>query len=150
MEAKEQGSQAHYSMSSAKGSVVLNSDYGLRLFQLLPILQELDKDKAEGLLREQTEVAEQLKTYPKGMQSLNSDETRFSYGVTYNASGIGDATSKQQIEAQMQERVVEILKKAETDPSGALASALRLPVHGTLASSSPVPGYSLESWRRLQ
>src|SRR5262249_48105190 len=56
-EAKERGSQSHYSMSSAKGSVVLNSDYALRLFQLLPILEELDKDKADALLREQTEVA---------------------------------------------------------------------------------------------
>ena len=88
-EAKERGSQSHYSMSSAKGSVVLNSAYALRLFQLLPVLEELDKDKAEALLHEQTEVAEQLKTYPKGMQSLNS--TSFSYGVTDDKSGIGNA-----------------------------------------------------------
>jgi hypothetical protein len=134
--AKERSSGSSYSMSSAKGSVVLKSDYALRLFQLLPILEELDKDKAESLLREQTEVAAQLKTYPRGMQSLNSEDTSFSYGVT-NGSGLGDAPSKQQIEAQMQERVVEILKKAETDPSRALANALSLPVHGTFRSSSP-------------
>jgi hypothetical protein len=135
--AKEKGSQSHYSMSSAKGSVVLNSDYELRLFQLLPILEELDKSKAEALLREQTEVAEQLKIYPRGMQSLNSQNTSFSYGVTDNGSGIGGATAKQQIEAQMQERIEDILKKADADPSGALASALMLPVHGTFESSSP-------------
>jgi hypothetical protein len=131
--AKELSSQSHYSMSSVKGSVVLNSGYDLRLFQLLPILEELDKDKAEALLREQTEVAEQLKTYPNGMQSLNSQNTSFSYGVTDNGSGI----AKRQIEATLQEHVEDILKKADADPSGALATALLLPVHGTFESSSP-------------
>jgi hypothetical protein len=135
--AKERGSQSHYAMSSAKGSIVLNSDYALRLFQLLPILEELDKDKAESFLREQTELAEQLKTYPRGMQSLNSEDTSFSYGVADNGSGLGNATSKQQLEAQIQARVVEILKRAETDPSVALVNALSLPIHGTFASSSP-------------
>src|SRR5260370_2207930 len=120
--AKEQALQAHYSMSSAKGSVVLNSDYNLRLFQLLPILEELDKDKAEALLRERTEVAEQLKTYPKGMQSLTSENTDFSCGVTDNGSGIGGAAAKQQIEAQLQERIDDILKKADADPSAAVPS----------------------------
>jgi hypothetical protein len=133
--AKERRSESHYSMSSPKGSVVLKSDYALRLFQLLPILEELDKDKAEALLREQTEVAEQLRTYPRGMQSLNSEDTTFSYGVIGNGPGIGAA--KQEIEAQMEERVNEILKKADADPSGALATALLLPVHGTFESSSP-------------
>jgi hypothetical protein len=136
-EAKERGSQSHYLMSSAKGSVVLNSAYALRLFQLLPILEELDMDKAEALLHEQTEVAEQLKTYPKGMQSLNSKNTGFSYGMTDDKSGIGNAATKQQIEAQMRERIEEILNKSDTDPSAALASALALPVHGTFESSSP-------------
>jgi hypothetical protein len=113
----------------------LNSDYDLRLFQLLPILEELDK--AEALLREQTEVAEQLRAYPKGIQSLNSEDTRFSYGVTDNRLDIGGEAAKQQIEAQMQERVEAVLKKADADPSAALASAVILPIHGAFESSSP-------------
>ena len=135
--AKEGDSQSHFSMSSAKGSVVLNSDYALRLFQLVPILQELDKDKADALLREQTDVADQLRSYPKGMQSLQSENTSFSYGVTSSGSGIGDAAAQQQVEAQMQERVESILHHADTDPTGALAKALTLPVHGLSESSSP-------------
>jgi len=137
--AKEGDSQSHYSMSSAKGSVVLNSDYDLRLFQLLPILEELDKDKAEALLRDQAEVADQLKTYPRGMQSLQSENTSLSYSVT-SGSGIGTAVAKQQTEAQMRERVEEMLKQADTDPAGALAKALSLPVHGTSESWSPRSG----------
>jgi hypothetical protein len=115
-------------MTSAKGSVVLNSGYALRLFQLLPILQELDKDKAVALLRDQTEVADQLRTYPKGMQSLQSENTSFSYGVTDGGSGADRAAAKQQIEAQMQERVEAVLHQADTDPTGALAKALTLTV----------------------
>ena len=132
--AKEANSPSHYSMTSAKGSVVLNSNYALRLFQFLPILQELDKDKAEALLRDQTEVADQLRTYPKGMQSLQSENT---YGVTVGRSGIAGAAAQQQVEAQMQERVETILNQADTDPAGALAKALTLPVHATSESSSP-------------
>jgi hypothetical protein len=135
--AKEGDSQSHYSMSSAKGSVVLNSAYDLRLFQLLPILQELDKDKADALLRDQTEVADQLKTYPKGMQSLQSENISLSYGVTSSGSGIGRTAARQQSEAQMQARVDEVLSQADTDPTGALAKARTLPVHGTPDSSSP-------------
>ena len=135
--AKEGDSQSHYSISSAKGSVVLNSAYDLRLFQLLPILQELDKDKADALLSDQTEVADQLKTYPKGMQSLQSENIGLSYGVTSGGSGIGKTAAKQQTEAQMQKRVEEVLDQADTDPTGALAKALTLPIHGTSESSSP-------------
>jgi hypothetical protein len=134
--AKEGDSQSHYSVSSAKGSVVLNSAYDLRLFQLLPILKELDKDNADALLRDQTEVADQLKTYPKGMQSLRSENVGLSYGVT-SGSGIGETTAKQQTEAQMQERVEEVLDQVGTDPTGALSKAVTLPIHGTSESSSP-------------
>jgi hypothetical protein len=135
---KDNDSQSHYSMSSAKGSVVLNSAYALRLFQLLPILEELDNAKAEALLRDQTEVAEQLKAYPGGMQSLRSQSTTLSYGgIAAGGSGLRNAAAEQQISAQMQDRVEDVLAKADTDPAGALAAALTLPVHGTSESSSP-------------
>jgi hypothetical protein len=135
---KDNDSQSHYSMSSAKGSVVLNSAYALRLFQLLPILEQLDSANAEGLLREQTDVAEQLKPYPGGMQSLQSQSTTLSYGgIAAGGSGLRNAAAEQQISAQMQDRVEDVLAKADTDPAGALAAALTLPVHGTSESSSP-------------
>ncbi|SRR6266566_3576806 len=44
-EAKSKESHSHLSMASDKGSINLNSTYELRLFQLLPVLEELDKDK---------------------------------------------------------------------------------------------------------
>jgi hypothetical protein len=133
--AKDQQSDNRYSMTSAKGSLVLNSGYDLRLFQLLPLLQELDKDKAETLLRERVEVADQLRTYPKGMQSLQDGGLSVSFGGTSGSSSITGPAAQQQVEAQTQDRVREILKKADSDPAGALASALGLPVHGGFQGS---------------
>ncbi len=43
---KEQVPQPQYTVSSANGIVVLKSNYDLRLFQILPVLEELDKQKA--------------------------------------------------------------------------------------------------------
>jgi len=133
--AKDQQSDSRYSMTSAKGSVVLNSGYDLRLFQLLPILEELDKAKAEALLRERSEVAEQLRTYPKGMQSLQGWSPSVSFGVTDGSHSLTGPAAQQQVEAQLQDRVQEILKKTDTEPAGALASALGLPVHGGFQGS---------------
>jgi hypothetical protein len=134
---KERGSHSSYSISSSKGSVVLNSEYSLRLFQLLPIIQELDKDKAEALLREHAEVAEQLKAYPKGIQSFNSENVGLSYRVTDGDSGIAAAAAKDQVSAQMQDQIQEILKTADTVPAVALMRARTLPIHGTFPSRSP-------------
>jgi hypothetical protein len=69
-------------MASVNGSVSLNSTYDLRLFQLLPVLEELDKEKAETLLPDSANVKTQLAKYPKGMQSLSSKGNIYSYGIT--------------------------------------------------------------------
>jgi hypothetical protein len=135
--AKEQGSDSRFSMSSAKGSVVLNSGYELRLFQLLPILEHLDKDKADALLREHNEVGEQLKTYPSGMQSLRTENAGITYAVGNGGPRMAGVTAQQQIEAQIQDQVEQVLKKADTDPASALASALFLPVHGAFEGTAP-------------
>ncbi len=126
--AKGGTSQSQFSMSSARGSVVLKSVYDLRLFQLLPILQELDDAEAEVLLRDQAQVAEQLNAYPGGMQSLQSQNTSVSYSA--GGGGIGNMTAHQQMIAQTQKRVQDVLTQADADPAGALATALTLPVHG--------------------
>jgi hypothetical protein len=59
------------SFSTLKGSVAFNSAYRLRLFKMLPILEVLDKDRAESLLQENTETQAALTRYPQGLQSLD-------------------------------------------------------------------------------
>jgi hypothetical protein len=134
--AKSQPSSAHFSMTSEKGSVALNSTYQLRLFQLLPVLEQLDKDRADALLRDNAELQAQLQKYPKGMQSLNSDQTFFSYGMSDSATPPEGGTL-QQANAQMRQRVFDSIRDAEKDPALALSEALGLPVESPGFVPSP-------------
>ncbi len=141
-EARSKESHSHLSMATEKGSVNLNSTYELRLFQLLPVLQEFDKNKAESLLRENAEVQAKLAKYPKGMGSLTSDGNIYSYGITDDDSPQVTQSMKQQeamqiAQNQMVRRVTDIAKEAEKDPQQAINDALMLPVEGVFQPSSP-------------
>jgi hypothetical protein len=133
-QAKSEEAHWHVSMSSSKGSVVLNSRYALRLFELLPILEELDKDKAESLLRENTEVANQLQDYPNGLESLDS---RSSYSFGNSNSSVAPIAGQQQLQAQVQDHVQEVVNQASADPASALANALVLPLQNSSQDFSP-------------
>ncbi len=127
-EAKSKESHSHYSMASAKGGIALNSPYEFRLFQLLPVLKELDKDRAESLLRDDAELQAQLKKYPEGMASLNSEGGMYSYGITDDDSPkAAEGAAEMQAGAQMSERMNAIHKETEKDPDQALSDALGLP-----------------------
>lgn len=141
-EARSKESHSHLSMATEKGSVNLNSTYELRLFQLLPVLQELDKDKGESLLRENAEVQAKLAQYPKGISSLTSNGNIYSYGITDDDSPQVTQSMKQQeamqiAQNQMVRRVTDIAKEAEKDPQQAINDALMLPVEGVFQPSSP-------------
>src|SRR5262249_1343219 len=130
-QAKAQESHSHYSMASENGGIALKSSYELHLFQLLPVLEELDKDKADSLLRDDAEMQEQLKKYPKGMASLNSNGGLYSYGITDDDAPTGaGAGAPPQLETQVMRRTNEVTKEAERDPGQALADALGLPLQG--------------------
>jgi hypothetical protein len=137
-EAKSKESHASFSMSTDKGSVNLSSAYQQRLFQLLPILQELDKDKADALLRDNAETRAQLAKYPKGMGSLSSDGNVSSFGITDDDTPqASTGAAKQQIEQQVMKRMNEVIGEADKDPAQAVSDALILPLQGGFASSSP-------------
>lgn len=127
-EAKSKDSHSHYSMASAKGGIALKSPYEFRLFQLLPVLEELDKDKAESLLRDDAELQAQLKKYPGGMASLNSDGGVYSYGISDDDSPkAAEATVEMQAGAQLTERLNAIYKETDKDPEQAFSDALGMP-----------------------
>jgi hypothetical protein len=58
------------SMSSANGGVQFNSMYEFRLFQLLPVLKQLDSSEAEKLVKESQAVQSMLDKFPEGMNSM--------------------------------------------------------------------------------
>src|SRR5579864_1157488 len=133
--AKSYQSHAHYSMTSGEGGVTLDSAYELRLFQLLPVLEELDKDKADSLLRDNAEMQARMSRYPQGMKSLGGVQ---SMNIMYDDSSsppssgadVPSGAAQQALEAQVMHRMSEVDKETEKDPSQALADALMLPVQG--------------------
>ncbi len=132
--AKSDDSHSHFSLTTGQGGVVLNSPYEYRLFQLLPVLQELDKDKAEELLRDNAETKAKLAKYPQGMQSLippGQTHSYYSSGITDGDSPqAADSAARDQVQAQIQQRMDQVLAESQKDPTQALADALGLPVQG--------------------
>ena len=53
------------------GDIRFSSSYQLRVFELLPLLRELDSARADSLLREQANLQALTKQYPNGMFSID-------------------------------------------------------------------------------
>ena len=53
-----------------QGAVAFNSQYEFRLFQVLPVLRQLDESEAKKLLEEYQQVQTLLAKYPQGTDSL--------------------------------------------------------------------------------
>jgi hypothetical protein len=138
-QAKSNDSPQHMSVTNDKGSVNLNL-YQLRLFQLMPMIAVLDKDRAEKLLRENAELQAQLSKYPKGMNSLMAGGNSFlsmSIGSDTGGGPPPEATAAMQLSAQIAKQVNEIRHLAENDPTQAISRALNLPMESPQHFSSP-------------
>jgi hypothetical protein len=119
------------------GTVTLSSVYQYRLFQLLPILQELDKPKAESLLRDNPDLRPLLDRFPEGFQAVEPDyefhppkegeapidNAGFFIGGDAPPSVIAKALEGQALERRKQQ----IVAQSETDPKQAVADAMSLP-----------------------
>ncbi len=147
---EEQG-KFRISFSTRQGPVGFTSVYQLRLFQMLPVLQELDKDRAESLLRENSETQATLKQYPQGMRSLDpgnyreaNPEKRQSgiYTVEYS---VGDAASdptravKEQLQNDLDRRMNSISSESSKDPRQALTDAMNLPQENPVNGGADSP-----------
>lgn len=147
----EKQEKLRISFSTRQGPIAFNSVYQLRLFQMLPVLEELDKDRAESLLREDSETQAALRRYPQGMQSLDpgnyrdtNPEKRESgvYSVGYDA---GDAVSdptralRDQLQNDLDRRMNSISSESSKNPKQALADAMNLPQRNPVSSGFDSP-----------
>jgi hypothetical protein len=116
-------------ISGERGDVSFSSIYQFRLFQLMPILEQLDAPRAESLLHDNGEVKTAL-----GRQAppLTSGATQLDTGGRHDTFGIstGDTAQAAADEAQydLSRRQRRILDEAEKDPKQALSDALGLPL----------------------
>ena len=118
------------SIASDKGAVQFNSIYSYRLFQLMPVLQKIDPEEAERLLKEQNDLQTLFAKYPQGMNSISGspkaggvNNTSFSVNSGGPRGGSGGPSAADLLERQ---REAQIQRQAEDHPQDALANAATL------------------------
>ena len=118
-------------MTSTKGNVRFSSGYELRLFELLPMIGELDRVRAESLLREASGAKAALQTYPNGILSIDKRfgkvpaEGELPEIINFGPSFA--AFDDEEQEAFIFQQQARISAEAEHDPKQALADVNTLP-----------------------
>ena len=125
-------------MKASSGPINFDNVYQYRLFELLPVLRELDPSKAERLSND-PQVQAQLNKYPNGLQSLDPTvrDTPLRKGeepgmrgvfMTKSPGASGKVLQDWHSAEIYQRQANEILKQAGDDPRQAIATAATLPV----------------------
>jgi hypothetical protein len=135
-------------LSGDAGTVALSSQYQYRLFQLLPLLQELDRPTAESLLRDNPDVRALLGRFPGGLQAVQPDyelhPPKEGEAPIYSMSVSGADSPPTAINAlavqaqqEIQRKEQQVAAETEADPRQALADAMSLP---EVIPSAGLPG----------
>jgi len=134
-----------------KGGVLnFSSGYEYRLFQVLPVLEELDHERAERLLRENSNAKSALDQYSRGKQSVDAanrdTNTKDERGweirsiTTVPRGSAGFIAKKWAREATVRDlgrRMTAIEEEAAKDPKQALVDASNMPLTGPDEDESP-------------
>jgi hypothetical protein len=130
-----QSDKSPITLRSASTSASFNSAYEYRIFELLPILRELDNAEAEKLLEASIQAKTQLERLPNGLQSLDPTirDTPLKNGERSEITGaigaqdLGSLLQQANAADPNNSRVQEIVHMAEADPRRAIAAAANLP-----------------------
>jgi hypothetical protein len=146
-------------MKAASGPINFDNVYQYRVFELLPVLRELDPFKAEQLSND-PQVQAQLNKYPNGLQSLDptvrdtplrKGEEPGVQGLLTRSPGVSGRALQDWHSAEIYQRQTdEILKQAGTDPRQAIATAATLPVQAGHAAprSEMLLGIAQKGWKK--
>ena len=126
-------------IGTAQGEAQFSSTYQYRLFELVPIIQKLEPSRAESILEDNPRLADVLKSYPQGLQSLeptfrdsplnNGESPKFV--LTHSLRGSGDQGEGEDLLRQrMARQGMEITRSAVDDPRQAIQKAMQLPDTG--------------------
>ena len=120
-------------MSAHHGDIRFNSAYELRLFELLPMIRELDPSHADQLLRDHISLQETAKQFPDGILSIDPkfghtwSEKDDTMPEILNMGEWGPDGQDELEQANMLQQQARIFEEASRDPKQALALALSLP-----------------------
>src|SRR5260221_337226 len=131
-QAKESAGPRYTTLPASEGEVSFSSVYQLLLFRLLPILQQLNKPKAERILQDEPSMGDLLAKYPKGPASLfpesdNATLKRATAPVTPSAVSTMPTAGLGRL-SKLEAEVKRIVAFAHEDPEQALTQAQTLPV----------------------
>lgn len=141
-------------INSQAGSVYFDSRYQFRLFQLLPVLEDLDKPKAEGLLRDNAQVGKAFDKFPRGPQSMDPKSfgdtplPKGDYAFGADVDVVDDKDPNEaafQAWAPIEMKEQKIYAEAEKDPQQAYQDAQELPVKGPMGETFPPRAEALAS-----
>lgn len=148
-------------INASGGSVYFDSRYQFCLFELLPVLQDLDKTKAESLLRDNAEVSHALDKFPRGPQTMDPKSfgdtplPKGEYGTAEtdvvqakDPAGAAAEQAQDQEMARIQAQLEKVMSEAEKDPAQAYQDAQDLPVKGPYGDTFPPRGEGLVSVAR--
>jgi hypothetical protein len=142
------------SMTLLNGSSMpFESEYEFRLFELLPILKELDPSQADELLDEHDKARAALDRYPKGMQSLDAnyygdkplDEKAMPAVIDVTPALDDDPVKNSEYQGRMQRnyqlmaQTRTITDEAANDPEKAYQDAMNLPLRGPFDTPPACP-----------
>ena len=147
-------------MKASSGPINFDNVYQYRLFELLPVLRELDPSKAERLSND-PQVQAQLNKYPNGLQSLDPTvrDTPLRKGeepgmrgvfMTKSPGASGKVLQNWHSAEIYQRQANEILKQAGDDPRQAIATAATLPVQAghTVPRSETLLRIAQVGWKK--
>ena len=128
------------------GEAQFSSAYQYRLFELVPVLQQLDPGRAESILNDNPKLAVVLKNYPQGLASLEptfrdsplkpGEVPRFT--ITHRLHGAASQqTNADMVHDRLIRESMEISSQANSDPRAAIQKAAQLPDTGVEDGRSP-------------
>lgn len=131
LDAASSGQGSGVTLNGASGLVGFTSDRDFRVFELLPVLRQLDDEEADKILKDSQQAQLQLKQFPNGIQSLDPTirDTPAQEGEQRGLTGgsTGPPDRMLQLLEKSQARVKEIGRSAEDNPRQAIAAAASLP-----------------------
>ncbi|HXY51733.1 MAG TPA: hypothetical protein VEI01_19960 [Terriglobales bacterium] len=130
LDAAESREGSGVTLNTTSGTVGFTRQLDYRLFELLPILKQLDNDEADKLLKDSQQAQFQLKQFPSGLQSIDPTirDTPAKEGERQEIGGSWGPPDKiDQISQATKAQVEEIERTAESNPRQAMATAATLP-----------------------
>jgi hypothetical protein len=145
-EADEKGQPFRMAAATERGTLEVTSFYEYRLFQMLPVLKQLDPSRAESVLRENPGLQAKLEKYPAGLLSilpdgmpLEGEKTVSAFWVRTSRSGNMADAARQQAGALLAYQQGQAVGLAAKDPKGAINAALSLPLWGVQGPKGDSP-----------